>query len=206
MTIRITQWLMISLFLSVVTACMNLGNHGPDTRFYLLASNPDSILLSEETKKEITLSIGVGPITFPLYLDRPQMLTRMEDNELRVDEFNQWAEPLKANVTRVMVENLFLLTGSEKIYPHPLKRSDQVNMRIFLHVLQFEADAVGYVTLRSTWRIVASDGGRLLAEKQSNIVKQAKGKAAAQVVETMSKALFELSQEIAGELMNIDYD
>lgn len=200
MITRFAQMLMIILFLSVVTACMNLGGPGPSTRFYLLESNPDSVLSFEGTNKEIPLSIGVGPITFPMYLDRPQMVTRMEGHELRVDEFNQWAEPLKANISRVMVENLSFLTGSERIYSHPLKRSDKVRLRIFLHLLQFEADADGYVTLRSIWRIVDSDEGQLLSEKQSNIVKPAAGTAAAQVVEAMSEALFELSGEIAGAL------
>ena len=43
--------------------------------------------------------IGVGPITLPKYLDRPQIVSRASRNQLALGEFDRWAEPLQENVS-----------------------------------------------------------------------------------------------------------
>ena len=60
-------------------------------------------------------TIGVFPVAMPDYLDRPQVVTRVSENEIKLDEFNRWAEPLKENFYTVLVENLSTLLSNEKI-------------------------------------------------------------------------------------------
>ena len=57
--------------------------------------------------------IGVGPITVPKYLDRPQIVTRSGRNQLALGEFDRWAEPLQDNVLRVLAENLAFLIPTD---------------------------------------------------------------------------------------------
>jgi len=49
---------------------------------------------------------GVGPVTLPPYLDRSQIVMSDRANELNLAEFDQWAESLQTNFTRVLGENL----------------------------------------------------------------------------------------------------
>jgi uncharacterized lipoprotein YmbA len=41
-------------------------------------------------------AIGLGPITFPKYLDRRQIATRTGPYELEFVEFDRWAEALSS--------------------------------------------------------------------------------------------------------------
>ena len=52
----------------------------------------------------------VGPVTVPELVDRPQMVTRVSDNEVAVNEFARWGESLKSNIPRVIASNLVKLT------------------------------------------------------------------------------------------------
>jgi len=48
--------------------------------------------------------LALGPVRLPEYLDRPQIATRSEGNEVRLHETERWAGSLQEDVSRVMVE------------------------------------------------------------------------------------------------------
>jgi uncharacterized lipoprotein YmbA len=69
------------------------------SRFYLLnaLATPETIPSPATSQGPV---IGVGPITMPRYVDRPQIVTRVGRNQLALGEFDRWAEPLQNNVSR----------------------------------------------------------------------------------------------------------
>lgn len=192
------------LVLITVTACMHLGT-STSTRFYLLESMGAAEVISTGKLETAQLSIGVGPVTIPAYLDRPQIVTRIDGHELLVNDFHQWAEPLEANITRVMAENLALSTGVQNIHPHPWARTAAIDIEAAMDVLRFDADADGQVTLSVVWRIVDSEMHRQLIEKRAMITPPSNGTDTAHVVEAMSAALSGLSQEITAALRDVSY-
>ena len=52
------------------------------------------------------LTLGIGPIEMPDYLDRPQIVTQLGPNELHLGDFDQWAEPLGKTFMRTLSDNL----------------------------------------------------------------------------------------------------
>ena len=97
--------------MALVASLLGLGAcASTPSRFYIL-----NTLTASETIPATAAArgpvIGVGPITFPKYLDRPQIVTRASRHQLTLGEFDRWAEPLQDNVSRVLAENLAL--------PHP---------------------------------------------------------------------------------------
>ncbi len=81
----------------------------PNSRFYLLepltgAPGPEGTVPLDRA-----ISIGLGPVTLPEYLDRPQIVTRTDRNTVLLAEFDRWAEPLSGNVSRTLAENLTYL-------------------------------------------------------------------------------------------------
>jgi len=79
----------------------------PPSRFYLLPTLTD--VSSPAAMGERALTIGVGPVTLPPYLDRPQIVTRASRAQLHLAELDQWAASLQDTVARVLAENLSLL-------------------------------------------------------------------------------------------------
>lgn len=198
MKIRIGTSIILILTLALLTACMNLGTStSATTRFYLLKSIPNASVASTDKIGTSPISIGVGPVRIPSYLDRPQIVTRVGDHELFVDDFHQWAEPLKTNISRVLREDLAVSTGAEHTFAFPWKQSIAIDFQISLDILQFDGDATGRVILKAVWCVFDPDGQHLLMDRQSTIEQASAGTGAENVVEAMSMALADLSREIA---------
>src|SRR5215831_20400858 len=91
--------------LLVLSGC--LGST-PPTQFYLMPplTSPDTAPPASAGWRDLTL--GVGPVTVPPYLDRSQIVTRTSRAKLTLADFDQWAGPLADTIARVLSEDLAL--------------------------------------------------------------------------------------------------
>src|SRR5260370_4666931 len=105
------------VFLVTVLAVGTLGgcSSSPTASFYTLSS--DTTL--ERTGSAIPVSIVVGPVTVPELVDRPQMVTRVAANEVALNEFARWAEPLKSDIPRAVAGDLAQLLGADNVSVFP---------------------------------------------------------------------------------------
>jgi len=46
------------------------------------------------------VNVVVSPVTVPDILDRPQIVTRLGSNQVTLDEFARWGQPLKGGIAR----------------------------------------------------------------------------------------------------------
>lgn len=201
MKIRTVMLVTVVPALLLLTACVNVGT-SPSTRYYLLESKVEPTMATGSHGSLSNLSLAIGPVTIAAYLDRPQLVSRLGGNQLRLDDFHQWAEPLKDNITRVIQENLSVLTGAGHVYSYPKRRLVIIDYQIILDVIRFDADADASVSLKSSWRIVKPDDSQWVVEKRSVIIQQASSKANEDVVDTMSMALATLCKEVARALVD----
>lgn len=143
----------------------------------------------------VPVVLGIGPITIPGYLDRPQIVVRVSDNEVALAEVDRWAEPLGGNLARVLEENLSLLLPSSTYVDYPWYESDAPDYGVALDVRRFESDTAGTVVLEADWRLSAGggslDGGAVRIDEAAGVPGQAAAVAA------QSRALAELSRQIA---------
>lgn len=145
-------------------------------------------------------ALGVGPVSFPDWLDRPQLVTRVGANEVRLAEFAHWAEPLDETFTRVLATNLARLVPTERVAVYPWSRSTQIDARVEMQVLHFEAATTGDVTLEAVWRLLRGDGREITPARRSLHVASAGSDAPDAVVAAMSRALAALSRELAAAI------
>jgi len=70
------------------------------------------------------LAVGIGPIDFPDYLRRAQVVTRSAPNEIELSAVDRWGEPLDKNFDRVLSENLAKLLKTYRclLYTSPSPR------------------------------------------------------------------------------------
>ena len=52
------------------------------------------------------IRIGLATVVVPEYLNRNEIVVNLDNTVYQLAEFNQWAEPLNENLTRVLEENL----------------------------------------------------------------------------------------------------
>ena len=144
------------------------------------------------------LVIGLGPITLPQYLDRPDIVTREGANQMRLAEFSKWAEPLEPLLTRIMAEDLYALLDASDVIPIPQRGDIPLDRVIEVDISRFDADAAGQVVLDARWRIYQGDNETLLASGRSQVTEQgAPVPDFDAIVAAMSRALGQASDEIA---------
>ena len=122
------------------------------------------------------LSLGVGPVRLPAYLDRREIVIRVAPSRFDLSENDRWAEPLDENLTHVLTQNLSALLGSDRIisYPWPLDLKPQY--RVEIQVLRFESDSAGDAQLSARWAVIDDTGKETPNLKASRLTRQAKEK------------------------------
>jgi uncharacterized protein len=137
------------LFLIAALAVGTLGGcSSPRSGFYTLSS--DTTL--ERSGPVVPISIVVGPVTVPELVDRPQMVTRVSDNEVAVNEFARWGEPLKSNIPRAIAGNLVQLLGTGNVSVFPQGEEAGV-YRVSVAILRFDSVPGDSVTIDALWTV-----------------------------------------------------
>jgi hypothetical protein len=190
-TQRILIHLVVLLVLSVVCLSACAGKSASST-FYVLSSLPQPTVSAAEGT-----TIGVFPVAMPEYLDRPQIVTRVSENEIKLDEFSRWAEPLKESFTRALVQNLSSLLKTAKVIKTTESIHLPVTLQVWAEVVQFDGSLGGDVVLIVKWGVFEQEGKKLLLGKRSSY-KEPTGAASYEAfVAAESRAVAALSREIA---------
>src|SRR5262245_980733 len=152
---------LLSVVLLVLSGCAKT----PPTRFYVLPAltGAETVALSSGVKPDLT--IGVGPVTLPPYLDRPQIVTCASRAKLELGEFDQWAAPLQDRLLRVLAENPSLLLGTDLFLLHPWTRTTDVDYQVTVDVIRFDGGVGGEVVLAARWSLIGADGKELTMRK-----------------------------------------
>jgi uncharacterized lipoprotein YmbA len=173
------------------------GCESPPTEFYTL-SNMQMPPRGQSTPRTV---VGVGPVTLPDYLDRPQIVTRASGNRMMLAAFNAWVEPMDGMFTRVLVENLSTLLATDNVVTLPQRRPTPLDYQVEVDVTRFDADASGRAVLDARWKVFGKDGEQLIEEGRSTIVEPAtRPDSYEDIVAAMSRALAEMSSTIAGTI------
>lgn len=100
--------------------------------------------------------VEIMDLSIPQYLERAPIATRISDNRLHLSETARWGENLRKNLLRALAGNLSSALGTDHVGT-PLSRSSSApDVRLQLHIEQFEKDAGGIVRLQARWQL--SDG------------------------------------------------
>lgn len=189
---RRAAWLALMAVALVGAGC----TQGPPPTLYLLDSTQDEPLPGAERG----VVVGIEPIELPSYLDRPHIVTRRTTNQLRISDSNQWAEPLKAGVTRELVVNLALALDTNRVYALPQRQRTPLDFRVTIDIARFDGTASGLAVLAARWTLSSGAGDRVLVTKVSEIEVAAHGESYEDLVVAMSTALSTLSTRIAEEV------
>lgn len=188
-----TRIFLTGLCLVMLTGC---GITKP-SRFYILTPVDESASPAEAARGP---AVGIGPLRFPDYLDRPEIVHRSGDNEVHYAGSDRWAEPLKATFSRTLAENLSALTPTDRISMHPWPRDTSIDYQVILTVTRFDADAGGTVVLATHWEIVRT-GDRSVIKRQKAVYTESAGSLAyPAIVAAKSRAVEALSRDIAAAI------
>lgn len=185
--------------LVVVTALLGagcLGGGNAPTRLYVLAPVETPALPASGALSVGALSVGIGPVHVAGYLDRPQIVTRPNADRIDVGDFDQWGEPLRDGISRVLAEDLARQMPSARIAVFPLRGLESFRYRAVVHVLRLDGPAGGDLVLEARWYVLDT-AGKEVALKTTRLAEPTGGAGYSAIVSAISRALAALSREIA---------
>jgi uncharacterized protein len=183
----------------VPAGCSFLEARPDPSRYFALASLPRTGQRAQDAAGTNALVLGIGPIKFPGYLDRQQIVTRISQNRFAVAENDRWAEPLEENFSRVLSQNLAILLHTDRMVTYPWERSQQPTYQVQVEVLRFEPNAEQIVELWARWNIM--DGAKkTISVRESYLTHPARDKSTEASVAAMSELVSDLSKEIAAAI------
>ncbi|MBK8640272.1 MAG: membrane integrity-associated transporter subunit PqiC [Chromatiaceae bacterium] len=169
----------------------------PASNFYILSPLPEA-KARQETLVEGEVSLGIGPVTLPDYMDRPQMVSGIVGaGRIEVDEYQRWGGSLRADIVNTLGENLAHLLGTSRVVILPAEVKLPVQYRLVVDILRFEADSDGQALLKARWALIDPSAEVALAMRESSFRQPfAKAGPDAQVA-ALSATLGDLSREVA---------
>jgi hypothetical protein len=173
------------------------------SRFYTLTPMPgsDAEVLSETLAQN--LSVGVGPISIPDYLDRQQIVTSSNQNEIKMSEFDRWAGSLEDSFARVLSENLSIMLSTDRVFLFPWRGAITVDYQIGVEVVQFDGALGGNASLIARWGIFDVKDKKVLLVKKSSFTEPAGSKGYEALVAAQSRALMHLSRDMAAAVKSL---
>jgi uncharacterized protein len=144
------------------------------------------------------LALGIGLVKMPAYLLRNALALRKGTNELEYVEDALWAEPLDQGFQRTLAANLSQLLSTEQIYLSSWG-AEQVKLRVFVNVEQFDVDTRGKGRLIAWWRLTAPGSEHLVKSGKADLTRSGpspRGNPQA-IVATLSALTGEFSRQLA---------
>jgi len=193
---------LITSFL-ILGGCLGKGTQKA-TRFYLL--QPISGISSGEraSMEGEGVMLAIGPVRVRDYLNRPEIVTRTQENKIIVHDFHSWGEPLGRNFTVVLGGNLSNLLSTDRIVFFPWRRRPNFDYQIVVDVMRFDGDLEGEASLKVHYHIWAvgesEEAARQIGIWKSSFSRQTRDDSYQALVSAMSELVGDLSREIAEKI------
>ena len=190
---RLTAIAALCIFAGLAAGCAS----SPVTRFYTLSAAAAPAATSSQ------LSVVVGPVSVPAVVDRPQIVVSTGPNQVRLDEFNQWASPLQNNIARVVAENLVAMLGTPRVILFSQPLGVGADYRAAIEVQRFESAPGDAATLDAVWTASRTKDGKSQTGR-TTVREIASDKGYDALAAAHSRALARLSRDIADAVHALD--
>jgi uncharacterized protein len=184
-------------YLPTMAALVMLGACGttPQSNFYTLA--PPAA--SDVTYTVRPMSVVVTTVTVPEIVDRPQIVVRVNDNQVRFDEYARWADSLKSQIQRTVAADLAMALDGARVSSYPQEGDAASTWRVRVDVLRFDAVPGDAVTVDALWSVSVPKSGTGAAPLSGRTVTRVPCAAAGYdaVAAAYSSALAVVSRDIA---------
>lgn len=187
---KITSAALALAGLLTLSAC----GSSPPTRFYLLTPSPPA----QAAARRAGAPVRVAAIHLPDELDRLEIVTGLNANQLEIRGEDRWAAPLDDMSRRVLAQDLGqrLAPGRLVLAHSPSPRSTR---ELVVDVQSFGIDGSGLARLQGAWSL-ADAAGQPSARRSFDLTEPVAGRDPQAQAAAMSRLLARLADQIAQEL------
>ncbi len=191
--------ILINLFAITLIFLGGCGTTAP-SKFYMLSSLPLSSEKLQVNNNQNRISIEIDLNEIPAYLNKPQMIVRINSNEIKLEEYHRWAETVKDSFPKIIADNLISLLSSEKFLVFAQNRIVSSDYQIIFNVNQFDGTPGETVSLIAQWAIFNNKKEKIVLTQHSDINVKTEGDGFDKLAAAQSKALEILSRQISSAI------
>jgi uncharacterized lipoprotein YmbA len=178
-----------------------LGGASAPTNFYMLSSLSPTQAGKSAAISEDRIRIGLATVVIPEYLNRNEIVVNLDNTVYQLAEFNQWAEPLNDNMTRVLAENLTNLLQDDSITVYLSSDSSILpDYRLEVDVLRLDGNLGSQAALMVQWALLAAEEDELILMRRSEYQEPAADNTYKGLVLAKSRTIETLSRDIAAAI------
>ncbi len=107
------------------------------------------------------LSVSVGPVSLPSYIDRAEVVFATGPNEFQVPSDALWVGSLQENISRAVAADLGRVLGSRNV--RAAEGGGRPRYRVALEVRQFHGISGQEAILELSWRILNGASGKTIS-------------------------------------------
>jgi uncharacterized lipoprotein YmbA len=179
-------------FAAVLAAAALAGcGSSPKSSFYTLSSGAPS----QQAPATESFGIAISAVAVPDVIDRPQFVTRTGANELTINEFARWGEPLKGEIPRVIAADLSRELDGAFVTIYPQSSTSEADLRLQLDVRRFDSVLGEAATVEVVWTLRRIKGTPVTGRSVAREATVGAGYDA--LVAAHSRALASISRDIA---------
>lgn len=171
-----------------------LAGCGSKAEFYRLSAEPSAAATGQSA-----ISLGVGPVSLPGYIDRSELVFQSGPNEFQIPPNVSWAGSLSDNIAAVLARDLQAQLGAGEVLSYPWPAGRAPRRRVALDVRQFHGISGSEAILDTAWRIEDA-GGNSVSHGSAVFREPIKGDGYAAVVAAESRLLAQCATAIAASL------
>jgi len=188
---------MIKALAAITALALGCLGRSPSVRHYTM-----SPLTGVASGERVEGAVGLGPVSFPRHLERPQIVTRTGGAQLKFDEFNRWAGGFESNVVRVLADNLSSRTGTPVIIDRSASPL-QIAYQVAVEIDEFEGRPGEQLVLRARFVTREREGEKRIWTDESTIRQPVDGGDVESLVSAHDAALAQLADAIALRLSGV---
>lgn len=170
-------------------------SRSPQVRTFTLGATPravDAALASD-------IAVQIGPARFPRYVERPQVVRRIEGGELELDEGHRWADSFEGNVLRALRLDVERRLGSNRVVDHESGPTFPLDHRVRIDFDEFVCGPGDVLRMRARWSIEPTGDGETVVGRTDRDIPVDGGSIEAQVA-AHERAVAALGEEIAAAI------
>lgn len=184
--------------LALLAGCAVLETKSDPSRFYVMET--PAVSSAPVSGEPWPFALAVGRVSLPDYLDRPQVVTRSDENRVTFSEFHRWPEPLDRGVTRVFSDALAGHLRAARVVREPSLDVYRDAVLVQVDALRFDGALGGEIILRARWRASAIHSGEVLTTGENTVTVPTSGATYDAYAVALTEAVDRLSIEVAARL------
>jgi uncharacterized lipoprotein YmbA len=171
----------------------------PVPDLYVFSADDGWRTVAVRDQAESAYTVRFAPVNLPAYLDRPLLVVREGDMQIRVEQFHRWGIPLSMTVVEIL--GAAIARDKPDVYVDVVTQRAPPEPGYLVHVDIVRLDGMlgGDVELIAQWRVTRGGSGEreVVTQRLARYKEPTSGKDHAAYVDAIRKVLARMGNDIA---------